>query len=126
MRSSVSYWIRAMTSEPPKRWGFSKEESATTSPVSRFSSRMTTVVVPRSMARPCSGSVPRSISTPSSKMRSPSRVTAGSSDQERAPVGSSKACFSIFIVPRRMVWQRTVPVSATMRVQHDRRNAPFR
>ena len=44
--------IRDITSEPPKRCGFSKEESAMTSPVSRFRSRTIIVVVPRSIARP--------------------------------------------------------------------------
>src|ERR1700710_312193 len=30
------------------------------------------------------------------------------------------------IVPRRMVWQRTVPSSFTIRVQQDKRKAPFK
>jgi hypothetical protein len=84
------------------------------------------VVVPRSIASPCSGPVPRSISPPSRRMRSPSRVTAGSSAHDGPCTGSSKACDSMRIVPRRIVWQRITPSSATTLAQHDSRKAPFR
>ena len=47
--------MRDITSEPPKRCGFSNDASATSSPVSRSNSRSTTVVVPRSIAMPWSG-----------------------------------------------------------------------
>ena len=59
-------------------------------------------------------------------MRSPSRVTVGSSFHFGPWTGSSKAWFSIRIVPRRMVWQRMTPVSTMGRVQQERRKAPLR
>ena len=42
-----------MMSLPPKRCGFSKDDVCSTSPVSRSTRFITTVVVPRSMASPC-------------------------------------------------------------------------
>ena len=56
------------------------------------------VVVPRSIAMPWIGPVERAISSPSSRMRSPSRVTAGSSAPLR-PSGRPSACRSIRILP---------------------------
>ena len=41
-----------MTSLPPKRWGFSKAPPVTVWPLTRSTTRKTTVVVPTSMARP--------------------------------------------------------------------------
>ena len=50
--SPPSYEMRCMMSLPPNRWGFSNEAVWSTSPDSRSTRFMTTVVVPTSIARP--------------------------------------------------------------------------
>ena len=117
--------MRDITSEPPKRCGFSNDASATSSPVSRSKSRSTIVVVPRSIARPWIGPVERAISSPSMRMRSPSRVTAGSSARPAWRAAMSAQPVRMRIWPRRIVWQRTSP-SPAIDGRHDRRKWPRR
>ena len=62
---SVSKRMRAMTSLPANRWGFSKEAVPRASPVSRSRRRITTVVVPASTASPWSGPGGASTGSPS-------------------------------------------------------------
>ncbi len=57
---------------------------------------------------------------------SPMRVTAGSNATSARRTGSSRACRSMRICPRRIVWQRTVPSSATTRQRQDSRKLSFR
>ena len=69
-----------MTSEPPKRCGFSSAATARIAPVSRSTSSRTTVVVPTSMATPTGLPAAAPRSEPSSPRNRPSTtVTAGSS-----------------------------------------------
>ena len=125
--------MRDMTSEPPKRCGFSNDASATSSPVSRSISRSDdrrrAQVHRQAVNRP--GRSARSL-----RRRSIHDPVAIADDRlDRAPsalladAAGCSACRSMRIWPRRIVWHSTSPSSAATtalaRQPESTRRVPF-